>query len=232
MKFIEQLYKNLSPSVEIKSEEELRKRAEVKAAAVILVGGSKEDLEEFEKVPKKYEGVWFFRTSTELAQKVFPEIKKTPSIVLIKEINEDRSVYSGEMKEKAIENFINTYNKPTVSSLSQEVINQLFKDTGKKGVILLREENQEGKRVEEVLKILASKYRSEDLLFVVTDIESELGKRVAKMMGLSKESLPHMEIVERKKKLERNKFEGEFTQEAIDKFITTWRSAHPYKTDL
>jgi len=232
MEFIEQLYKSVEPSIEIKSEEELKKRGAVKSAAAILIGGSEEELEIFQKLPQKFNSMWFFHTSTELGKKVFKEVKTVPCIILIKEANEDRSIYTETIQEQAIETFINIYKRPKINKLDQEVINSLFKNTGKKGIILLREENEEGKKAELVLTQLADKHRSEDLLFVVTDIESELGKRVGKMLGVGKDKLPHMEIVETKKKLERVKYEGGFVLEEMNKFIEEWKASNKQKTDL
>ena len=232
IQFIDHIYKHVFVSTELKSIEDAKARVGLKEIQIILATNDKDIVETYKKVAKAYEEINFFHITENMGQQAFPDIIKMPSIVILKDFDEKRVIYSGPMSERLLDGYIADQVKPKIVEFNQQTIAQLFKPSGKKGVVLLRTPNPEGQKAEEEFKKLADRQRAADLLFIVSDIADGLGQRVGKMLNVKQGDLPHMEIVETGDRLQRNKFEGKFVFEEMNKFVKDWKDGKKPKADL
>ena len=197
----------------------------------ILISNNKLNIDFFKEISRKYEAIEFFYTSEEIGREIFRNIETMPAIVLLRGITNDTIIYTKPIRE--LEVFLKINTMPLIKGFDETTIPKLFTEMGNKGIILLRENDEEGEKAETLFKELAYRYREYEYIFIVSDIKIGLGVRIAKMLEIEEKNLPHMEIVTKSKELERTKFVGKFNIEEMDYFVSNWMSSyHNKKFDL
>ncbi len=234
LQYMDQLYKKSFQSAPVNTADELKAHtALTETMQAILVGDDEKALAEFKKVARKFDNVDFFHTSVAVGSKVFEGLPSTPAVVFLKDFDEKKAVYSGAMEEAKIDAFVSVSTRHVTTDFNQQTVAQVFKPSGKKGFVLFRAESAKAE-VDAVFREFAAVHRAEDLIFIVTDVNDGLGKRVGKMLDLNAANLPHVEILETRERLQRTKFEGKITIEELTKFLKDWRDTRrsTTKSDL
>lgn len=231
IRFLDPAYKIAFPSTPLEKAEEITERFKAKGAQSILISDDAATIDLYKRIAKNNEEVTFFHTAYKTGLEVFPEVKATTALVMLKSFDEKKVIYEGKMTQHDIETFIKVNSRPKVMEFDQQTIGHIFHRSGYKGVVLLCEASKSAAIIEEFKKF-ASDNSALDLLFIVSDIKEGLGSRVAKMLKLTSANLPALEILETKDKLERNTFSGKFVASEMASFLTEWRKKGAAKTDL
>lgn len=160
----------------------------------------------------------FYHASEKLAKEIFPEVA-AGQVILLKDFDEKIAILKEKLTKEVFSKFLDEHILPTVSEITQKVIELVFKPNGKKAIFLFRSaESKDAKTQEEEFHKVAADMKKE-YVFVVTDVKEGWGKRVADYFALEEASLPVLELLEMKDDISRFKHTGELTHAAIMKFI-------------
>jgi len=230
LRFIDHMYKNIFFSTEIKNVDDFKAVMKLKGNRAILITNDQPTIESYKKISVRFDNVEFFHMKETLGSEIMSEVIR-PAIILFKDFEEGKQIRSGDLSEKIMIDFLADGIRPKVAEFNQETIAQIFKPSGKKGIILLRSENEEAKKIDAEFRKLAERIRSEDLIYIISDIKDGLGQRVSKMLNVKESDLPILEILETKGRLQRVKYPSKsFTFDEMLKFVLEWKQNK--KSDL
>ncbi len=215
--------KTSPPSTELKTAADVKAKKEVKGLRCILAVADDKSLTEYTEVAKQIEDYAFYHAPLKVVKEVFPEAEAN-QIVLLKDFDEGKAIYTDELKADKITEFLEMHMIPTVTEVTQKVIEQVFRGNAKKGVFLFRSPSDaNAKTYEAEFKKLATALKSKELVFVQTDIKDGWGQRVANFFGIDEASLPVLEIVEMKEEVLRYRHSGALTEAAMKTFIESFK---------
>lgn len=160
----------------------------------------------------------YFHVSVAVAKEVFPEIAPG-NVILLKDFDEKMAIFKEELTKDKFVGFLNDNMIPTVTEITQKVIEQLFKDKVRKAIFLFRSVKPESDKVEAVFHKVATELKSKDYMFVQTDIKDGWGQRVANFFGIDETMLPCVEHVEMKEELIRYRHTGGIEEKEVKEFI-------------
>jgi protein disulfide isomerase len=176
-------------------------------------------LTEYVDIIKSIEEYTFYHGDIKVVEKVFPEAK-AGNVVLLKDFDEKVAIYTGDFTGDKFSNFLSEHSVPTVTEITQKVIEMVFKGNARKGIFLFRgESDKNAKTMEEEYRKVAKELKSKDHVFVLSDIKEGWGQRVANYFGIEESNLPTIEYVEMKEEMQRYKHSGPITEAEIKKFI-------------
>jgi len=159
-----------------------------------------------------------------VAKEVFPEVLANQAIIL-KDFDEGMAIFTGKIKGEAFPNFLQEHSIPTVTEVTQKVIEQVFRGNARKGIFLFRSADAtDSKKLEEEFRKVATALKSKDYVFIQTDIKDGWGQRVANFFGIEASMLPVIETVEMKEEVLRYRHIGQMTEADIKKFLEDWKN--------
>jgi len=178
---------------------------------------------EFVEVSRKVEDYQYFHVSPKVAKEVFPEVA-AGQVIVLKDFDEGKAIFKGELKSEKFEEFLQENMVPTVSEISQKTIELVFKANARKGVFLFRSAAADNtKQLDEEFKKVAIAAKAKDLVFSQMDIKEGWGQRVANYFGVEESMMPVVEIVEMKEELLRYRLTGKIGEAELKEFVENWR---------
>jgi len=210
--------KTSPPSTELKTVDEIKAKKGVKGLISILALADEKMLPVYEDMAKVDEVYQYYHAQLKLLQEVFPGVEAN-NIVVLKDFDEGMAIYKGQMKAEEIKEFLQFHMIPTVTEVTQQVIEQVFRSNARKGIFLFRTAGANSAEMEAEFKKVATALKSKEFIFVQTDIKEGWGQRVANYFGIDESSLPALEYVEMKEEPLRYRYSGAFKEAEMKQFI-------------
>ena len=209
--------KSVSPTQSLASVEEVEQFQKDNEVCVVYFGKDAEDLKVFSTVALKNDEFLFGVVESEEVAKKFNA--KQRSVVLFKTFDEKRNDLE-KVKEKDLIDFIEKYSQKKVADLDEKTVQIIFSKK-QPAIVYLGEEGDKWNNAEKIMKIIAEKIGSK-LKVVMGQIKYGMGKRLAEYIGVKKENLPTVRILDTRIDLKKYIMEGEVEEKNILKFIENW----------
>jgi len=203
-------------SVELKTvdaAEQLIGNSEV--IAILFGDAGTEGFTNFLSVAQGFDDLPFAHSHDEAVREKFEA--KGETLILFKKFDEGKNVYTGPFDVQSIREFLNSKRFPTILPFDQKVAQRIF-GGGLESLFLIKADNEAGAKAEEAFRSVADEIKGSITLSIVR-IEDGMGGRLADYIGVSKESLPAIRIVQPKQNNQKFVFENEITGENIKKFV-------------
>ena len=171
----------------------------------------------------------FYNTNMEIAKDVLPELTEDPSFIIFKDYDEKKAIFSRYgLPKRYFKAFLRIHEYPIVNPCSKEILDyvRVKKDSSEKTLVMfLHPKNYTDlETVQEEFKKFAGEERTEDYLFVASDIGEGECKSFASDNGIRESMLPALEIILLKEwSIERYQYEGPFTYEGFKNYFATWK---------
>ena len=220
--------KKSGPAVRtLKTAEDVEKLQKDSDVCVVYFGKDAEDLKAFTKVAEKIDDIPFASVESEDVAKKFNA--KQRSAVLFKKFDEKRNDLE-KVKEKELNDFVSQYSLKKVGSFDDKTTELVF-GKNKPAIVYFGKKGDKWNDAEKVLEKVADKVGPE-IKCVMTEIESGMGKRIAEYIGLKKEELPSVRILDTRKDMKKYIMSGEIDEKNILKFIEDWKKGGILKPHL
>jgi protein disulfide-isomerase A1 len=212
--------------VELKSEEEIKEKIEIKGRHCILVSDNPEDLKSYKSVARIQDKFSFFHTSKELGNAVFPELTE-PSVVILRDFGEKKVTYNGPIDSDKFAAALKELQDDVIADFDNNAMNEIFEKRTKKAVMLIYGDKID-EEVEKMFRAFATSKKSEEFLFVKLTNTDEQGQRIIKYFAIEPTEFPLIEILDYKSGAPvRYRFEGEFKLAELEEFMNKY-----YKKEL
>ena len=203
----------------LKTVEEVEKFQKDNDVVLVYFGDNKADIEEFTKVARKNED---FPFAVVEAQDVIKKFSKAGTVVLFKNFDEKKRELT-EVKEKAIDEFIDKYSSPKVMKFDEKAAQIIF---GKSlpAIMLYASEKSDKWSEYQKLMISVSEKLGGKLKVVLTDIKEGMAARLAEYIGIKENELPSVRIADTRGDFKKYNMEGEINEKNILKFVEDWEN--------
>ena len=166
---------------------------------VVVVGLFKnqksDEAKEFIKTADKIDDMKFAITSSEALFKEY-KIKSDNAVIVLKQFDEGRADYEGELKAKNIESFIKSESIRLVTEFSPQTAPKLFGTDVKVHMLFIADkEDEDTKEQLEAVTEVAKKNKGK-MIFISVDSGSDDNKQVVEFFGLKAEDAPTYVIYE------------------------------------
>lgn len=158
----------------------------------------------------------FYHTGEKSGRESFPEITKVPSVVVLRDFDEKKLIYTGEL-DNNLELYLKKRTYPLVGEWNEESADLVFAKAQKKGVILIIDQKADPKILKE-FTAFAERKKDEEHLFLNADPESHEGMNLLTFLGLEKKELPRFEILHVDGQVSRYLYKGRWEREEMMKF--------------
>eukprot|EP01022_Parablepharisma_sp_SALTPOND_P024442 TRINITY_DN5409_c5_g1_i1.p1 TRINITY_DN5409_c5_g1~~TRINITY_DN5409_c5_g1_i1.p1 ORF type:complete len:505 (+),score=83.00 TRINITY_DN5409_c5_g1_i1:527-2041(+) len=182
-------------STELKDLDQVKAQISGKGRRCILVSDNEEDIKKYMAAARTVDEFTFFHTSEKVGMEAFPEITKAPTVVLLRDFDEPKLLYTGAPDTEHMVPYLRDHQLPVVANFDQESVKMIFQKMSRKGVFLITPANVDEKVKEEFRKFAQAK-KASDLLFVVAGSRDEWGQRLVGYFGLEDKELPVVEVVD------------------------------------
>jgi len=141
---------------------------------------------------------------------------KDGEIVLFKNFDDRRAVYSGAIAQDNLLEFIQRYAVPLVIEFNHDSAQKIFRGLVKSHLLIfVSYKSEEYETVVGIAKKLAEEYRNK-IMMVTIDTEEDDHRRIIEFLGLKGEKFPTMRIIQMKDDIDKYKaIEGEHDQHDI-----------------
>ena len=205
------------PTRVLKTIEEVEAFQKDNEVCVIYFGKDAEEIKVYEGVAVKIEDFPFGVVEDEEVAKKFNAKQK--SVVLFKQFDEKRNDLE-TVKEKELNEFIEKYSQKRVGTFDDKNTQLVF-GKNKPAIVYFGEKGDKWDQAEKLFEKTADKVGGK-LKFVLTEIKEGMGKRIAEYVGVKKEDLPSVRILDTRKDLKKYIMEGNIDEQNILKFIEGW----------
>ena len=205
------------PTKVLKTFDEVEKFQKENDVCVIYFGKDDEDKKVYESVALKVEDFPFGVVEDEEIAKKFNAKQK--SVVLFKKFDEKRNDLT-EIKEKELSEFVDKYSQKKVSSFDDKTTEKVF-GKNQPAIVYFGEKGDKWNEAEKLLETIAVKVGTK-LRVVMSEIKDGMGKRVAEYIGLKKEELPSVRILDTRRDIKKYIMETEINEQNILDFIDGW----------
>ncbi|CAB4062342.1 PDIA1 [Lepeophtheirus salmonis] len=169
-------------------------------------------------------------------EKIFEKYKvNDETVVLFKKFDEGKAVYEGPIDKDVLLEFVERYALPLVIDFNHETSQKIFKGLVKSHLLFfVSKKSPEFEDVSIDIRTLAEEYRHH-LMFVIVNTDEDDNRRVIDYLGLKKDKMPTMRIIQMKDEIW--KFKPDDTTVAkdnIQKFIDEYlegKILRDYKTE-
>ncbi len=203
----------------LKTVEEVEKFQKDSDVVLVYFGSNKADIEEFTKVARKNED---FPFAVVEAEDVIKKFTKAGTVVLFKNFDEKKRELT-EVKEKAIDEFIDKFSSPKVMKFDEKAAQIIF---GKSLPAIMLYASEKSGKWEEYQKLMStvSDKLGGKLKVVLTDIKEGMAARVAEYIGIKESELPSVRIADTRGDFKKYNMEGEINESNILKFVEDWEN--------
>jgi len=204
--------------------EELKARMESKGRKVVLVSDKEEDIKAFSATGRTIDEFSFFHTSEKLGKEKFPEITKIPTVVVLRDFEETKVLYTESLEAAHLVPFLRKLQFPLVATFDQETVGVIFQKMAKKGVFLMYPATLDEKVLSE-FKEFAKAKKDDQFLFLTSGAKDEWGQRLVGYFGLSESELPVVEVVDMSAgEPKRYRHKGEIKAAALSNFFEDYKN--------
>ena len=204
---------------DLKTVDELEKFQKDNDVVLVYFGTDKTDIEEFTKVARKNEDFPFAVVQSEEVTKKFTQPR---TVVLFKNFDEKKQELT-EVKEKAIEQFIDKYSAPRVMKFDEKAAQIIFGKAQPAIMLYASEKSEKWGEYEKLMRSVSDKLNGK-LKVVLTDIKEGMAARLAEYIGVKESDLPSVRIADTRTDLKKYNMEGEITEQNILKFVEDWEN--------
>lgn len=155
---------------------------------------------------------------------VFGEYEaKDGQIVLFKQFDEGKAVYSGETSDSEIKKFLAAESMPLIVEFNHESAQKIFGGDIKSHLLMfVSKEAGHLEQYAEKAKEVAKKFRDE-VLFVTINADEEEHKRILSFFGMEKEAIPSMRLIRLEEDMAKYKPDVvDLGAENIEKFVQAY----------
>jgi protein disulfide-isomerase A1 len=217
------LKKSGPQSKQIGSEKELEEFIKGSKVAVVYFGSQDDEQYKTHYIPttSKFDKIMFAHSSTGHEAH---GVSTTPALVLFKQFDEGKSVFSEEWSNEALESFIKANSNPSFFVFDDSTIEPIFGEKNP-ALFLFRDNNAEKTpELDKIFKELSSGDLKGKILFSLSDVKEGIQKRLADFVGVTDQDLPSVFIVNPQAELQKYKLEGDITAENIEKLFNNWKA--------
>jgi len=151
-------------------------------------------------------------------------VSSTPALVLFKQFDEGKSVFSGDWSADALESFIKGNSNPSFFVFDDSTIEPIFGEKNA-AIFLFRDNNAEKTpELDKVLKEVSAGELKGKILFTLSDVKEGIQKRLADFVGVADKDLPVVFLVNPQAELQKYKLEGEITADSIKGLFNEWKA--------
>ena len=205
------------PAKTLKTAEEVEQFQKENEVCAIYFGKDEEELKIFTKVALKIEEYPFGLVEDEEVAKKFNA--KPKSVVLFKKFDEKRNDLEN-VKEKELNEFLEKYSQKRVGSFDDKTTEKVF-GKNKPAIVYFGEKGDKWNEAEKLMEKIFEKAGSK-LKVVMSEIDSGMGKRIAEYIGLKKEDLPAVWILDTRSEMKKYIMQGPIEEKNILDFIEGW----------
>ena len=205
------------PARTLKTFEEVENYQKDNEVCAIYFGKNADDLKIFEGVAAKIEEYPFGIVEDEEIAKKFNA--KPRSVVLFKKFDEKRNDLE-TVKEKELNEFLDKFSSKRVGTFDDRTLDKIF-GKNQPALVYFGAKGDKWNEAEKVMEAIAVKIGTK-LKCVMSEIETGMGKRVAEYIGVKKEDLPSVRILDTRKDIMKYIMEGEINEKNILNFIDGW----------
>ena len=203
----------------LKTVEEVEKFQKDNDVVLVYFGSNKADIEEFTKVARKNED---FPFGVVEAEDVIKKFSKAGTIVLFKNFDEGKRELT-EIKEKAIDEFIDKFSAPKVMKFDEKAAQIIFGKALPAIMLYASEKSEKWGEYEKLMKSVSEKLNGK-LKVVLTDIKEGMAARLAEYIGIKENELPSVRIADTRADFKKYNMEGEINEKNILKFVEDWEN--------
>ena len=203
----------------LKTVEEVEKFQKDNDVVLVYFGSNKADIEEFTKVARKNED---FPFGVVEAEDVIKKFSKAGTIVLFKNFDEGKRELT-EIKEKAIDEFIDKFSAPKVMKFDEKAAQIIFGKALPAIMLYASEKSEKWGEYEKLMKSVSEKLNGK-LKVVLTDIKEGMAARLAEYIGIKENELPSVRIADTRGDFKKYNMEGEINEKNILKFVEDWEN--------
>jgi len=203
----------------LKTVEEVEKFQKDNDVVLVYFGSNKADIEEFTKVARKNED---FPFGVVEAEDVIKKFSKAGTIVLFKNFDEGKRELT-EIKEKAIDEFIDKFSAPKVMKFDEKAAQIIFGKALPAIMLYASEKSEKWGEYEKLMKSVSDKLNGK-LKVVLTDIKEGMAARLAEYIGIKESDLPSVRIADTRADLKKYNMEGEINEKNILQFVEDWEN--------
>ena len=205
------------PTKLLKTVEEVEAFQKDNEVCLVYFGKDPEEMKIYEGVATKNEDYPFGVVEDDEIAKKFNA--KPKSVVLFKKFDEKRNDLE-KVSEKELNDFVEKYSQKRVSSFDDKTTQLVF-GKNKPAIVYFGEKGNKWDEVEKLLDTIASKIGAK-LKVVMTEIKVGMGKRIAEYVGVKKDNLPTVRILDTTTELKKYIMEGDIDEKNILNFIDGW----------
>ena len=207
------------PTTALKTLEELEKLQKTNDVVVAYFGKNEEELKIFSTSALVYENFPFVTIeSNEIADKLKA---KQNSVVIFKVFDEKRNDLD-KITEKDLIEFLEKYTIKKISLFNDKIAEIIF-GKNQPAIAFFGEKDAKWEQVEKEMEKVHEKYGNK-LKFIMSEINSGMGKRIADYIGVKKEHLPAVRILDTRRDLDKYIMEGEINEKNMIQFIQDWEN--------
>ena len=203
----------------LKTVEEVEKFQKDNDVVLVYFGDNKADIEEFTKVARKNED---FPFAVVEAQDVIKKFSKAGTVVLFKNFDEKKRELT-EVKEKAIDEFIDKYSSPKVMKFDEKAAQIIFGKSLPAIMLYASEKSDKWSEYQKLMTSVSEKLGGK-LKVVLTDIKEGMAARLAEYIGIKESELPSVRIADTRGDFKKYNMEGEINEKNILKFVEDWEN--------
>ena len=180
----------------------------------------------FVSIAKLHRDFTFAHVSDNELKQKYDVIGET--FILFKQFDDDKNIFTGPFTLEDLNSFVKEHKNPIVIPYNHHSMKEL-PQKGLPMLLLLHSSNSTNSQTEQAFRAAAPK-TTEKLFASIADIEQESGRDLIFRLGLNKDDLPVILILESRGKMEKFMFNGTATKENINEFVNKFleKDLEPY----
>jgi len=220
--------KTKSCSKELKDESAVKEQLKTKGKRCILISDNEEDKKNFLLTAKLLDEFTFFHTSQKIGKQVFGDVQ-LPCAILLRDFGEKQTTYRGQFDSESLITFLRDHQFDVTEGFNDETVKAILQQAFRKGVLLILPEGEHNE-IKEAFKQLANSRKSNELLFIITNIKEHWTKRYIEHHEIKDKQAPFVEIIDNTKGYpKRIEYRGDFSLASLQEFIDKNTQAMIYK---
>ena len=206
------------PTRTLKTIEDLEKFKKENPVCIIYFGTNADENKIFTNIALKNEDYPFgVVEDSDVAAKGDEKMGK---VVLYKNFDEKRNEISG-FNEKDLADFVEKKSQKRVSTFDDKTVDIVF-GKNQPTICYFGERGDKWNEAEQLLEKIAEKAMEKKLKVTMTEIKDGMGKRIAEYIGVKKENLPSIRIIDTRKEMKKYIMEKEINEQNIIEFMEGW----------
>ena len=214
------------PSTELLSAKDMEEFKNLTGLKSLLVNNDPDALDVYMKIAGENENYKFYHADLKLIKDSFEgAVTKKTKVLIFTDFNKDVVTYTDTMTEKGFRDFLSVEMLPLINNVTQTVVEQVFRQNGRTGIILFRNDNDKESLIyDDYLAEIAKPIRIKGYVFIVNNKVDEWGARVSEYLGIEEMELPIFMIIDSKDDVFKYLHTGKLTKNSMQKFIQDYEN--------